>query len=187
MKVGYARVSTQDQNLSAQIEALKTAGCKKIFKEKVSATKDRPQLNEMLNYVKEGDIVVIWKIDRLGRSVIDLINIIERFRRDKIEFISLTNNIDTTTASGRLVFSIFASFAEFERELISERTKFSLANLKAKGVKLGHPSGVSEKGKNTAFKALELTGKIPVYEICSRLSLTKPRYYRYIKWAKENV
>nr|WP_321410497.1 recombinase family protein [uncultured Carboxylicivirga sp.] len=122
MKIGYARVSTKDQNLEMQIEALNKTGCTKIFQETKSAVKERPELEKMLEHTREGDIVVVWKLDRLGKSLKHLIEMVSGFRERGVEFISLNDSIDTTTAQGRLTFNIFASFAEFERELIRERT-----------------------------------------------------------------
>ncbi len=122
MKIGYARVSTQDQNLELQIEALKKFGCEEIFKEKKSAVKERPELEKMLMHLRAGDVVVVWKLDRLGRSLEHLIDLVTGFREKNVEFVSLNDSIDTTTIQGRLTFNIFASFAEFEREIIRERT-----------------------------------------------------------------
>jgi DNA invertase Pin-like site-specific DNA recombinase len=107
MKIGYARVSTKDQKLEMQTEALLKAGCEKIFKEKKSAVKERPELQSMLVHLREGDIVVVWKLDRLGRSLKHLIDLVSGFREKGIEFISLNDSIDTTTAQGRLTFNIF--------------------------------------------------------------------------------
>lgn len=115
MLFGYARVSTQDQNLNLQLDDLKKAGCQKIFQEKVSSAKDRPQLQKLLETLREGDTLIVWKLDRLGRSLKELITLVNDFQQKGIGFRSLNDAIDTTTAQGRLVFNIFASLAEFER------------------------------------------------------------------------
>jgi DNA invertase Pin-like site-specific DNA recombinase len=137
MKYGYARVSTGNQNLGMQLNAL--SDCDKIYKEKVSGVKQRPELISLLSKIKPGDVLKVYKLDRLGRSTIDLLNIIKFLRENDISFISVTDNIDTTTATGQLIFTVFAAFAEFERNLISERTKSGLEAIRAKGTKLGKP------------------------------------------------
>ena len=132
MKFGNARVSTRDQNLELQINTLEKVECDRIFHEKVSAVKERPQLEKLLTYLDNGDTVYVYKLDRLGRSLKQLIELISKFKEMGVEFISLNDNIDTTTVQGRLMFNIFASFAELERELISERTRAGLAAARAK-------------------------------------------------------
>ena len=127
MKIGYARVSTQDQKLELQLNDLKAYGCEIIFQEKMSGkNKDRPELNKLINHLRNGDKVVVWKLDRLGRSLKDLIELVSLFRKKGVEFVSLKDGIDTSTATGRFTFNIFASLAEFEREIIKERTKAGL-------------------------------------------------------------
>ncbi|NPD47301.1 recombinase family protein [Lentimicrobium sp. S6] len=111
MKIGYARVSTKDQNLDLQISALKENDCEEIFSEKISAVKERPELEKMISILREGDVVVVWKLDRLGRSVKHLINLVTMFREKGVEFISINDNMDTTTIHGRLIFSIFALYS----------------------------------------------------------------------------
>jgi DNA invertase Pin-like site-specific DNA recombinase len=187
MKIGYARVSTKDQKLELQTEALKQAGCERIFKEKVSAVKERPQLEQMMEHLREGDVVVVWKLDRLGRSLRHLIDLVTTFRTKGVEFVSLNDNIDTTTAQGRLTFNIFASFAEFERELISERTRAGLKAARAKGRKGGRKPGLSKRSRANALAAFNLS-KDPDYsvqEILSVIDISKATYYRYLKMVKE--
>jgi len=151
MKVGYARVSTQDQNLEIQVTALNEYGCEKIFQEKKSAAKERPELEKILKFIRPNkDQVVVLKLERLGRSLRHLINIVNDFHEKGIEFISLKDNIDTNTAQGRLLFNLFASFAEFERELISERTKAGLAYARSQGRKVGPRPKLSEESKQKA-------------------------------------
>jgi DNA invertase Pin-like site-specific DNA recombinase len=123
MKIGYARVSTQDQKLELQMDELTKYGCEIIFKEKLSGkTRERPELVKMLGQIRKGDVVVVWKLDRLGRSLKDLIDMVSSFREKGVEFVSLKDGIDTATATGRFTFNIFASVAEIEREIIRERT-----------------------------------------------------------------
>lgn len=140
MLVGYARVSTKDQDHALQIDALKKAGCEKIFEEKASGAKnDRPVLAEVIQYMREGDVLVVWKLDRLSRSLKHLIETVEVLRERGIGLKSLTNPVDTTTASGKLVFNIFSALAEFERELIQERVAAGLAAARARGRFPGRP------------------------------------------------
>jgi DNA invertase Pin-like site-specific DNA recombinase len=134
MIVGYARVSTADQNTAAQLPALQAAKCKRIYQEEASGRNmDRPELEKCLDNLEPGDTLVIWRLDRLGRSLRDLLELVERFEKDQINFRSLTENFDTTTAAGRLVFHFFAALAQFERELNRERTMIGLIAAKARG------------------------------------------------------
>ena len=140
--IGYARVSTDDQNPSLQIDALKVAGCDKIFVEKASgADRDRPVLAKALAFARQGDVFCVWKLDRAGRSVGHLIEIVEDLKARKVGFKSLNDAIDTTTAAGNLMFQIMASFAEFERNIIRERTMAGLAAARARGRIGGRPKG----------------------------------------------
>lgn len=146
MKIGYARVSTTDQNLDAQIDALKEAGAEKIFQEKMTGTKrDRLELEKMLDHLRAGDVVVITKYDRLSRSLRDLIEIVGRINESGAGFKSIAEDIDTTTPAGRLVFHVFGSIAEFERERIIERTKEGLAAARKRGRVGGRPKALTEK------------------------------------------
>ena len=184
MKIGYARVSSKDQNLDRQIDSLSAAGCEKIFSDKLSGAKfDRPELNLLKAQLRPGDIVVIDKLDRLGRSLKDLIAIVSEYEANGISFISLQDNIDTTTASGKLIFHIFASLAEFERSLISERTKAGLTAARARGRLGGRPKGLSDNAKKTAMAAETLyrTKEHSVAEICRQLSISKPTFYNYLR------
>ncbi|AEI50275.1 recombinase family protein [Runella slithyformis] len=184
MKIGYARVSTQDQNLGLQLDALKTAGCEKIFKEKESGGKtDRPELLKMLEQVREGDIVVVWKLDRLGRSLKHLIEIVNELHERKVQFVSLKETIDTTSATGKLIFNIFASFAEFEKDMIRERTKAGLANARRIGKTGGRPKGLSEesKGKAETAKILYESKSLPITSICQQLDISKATLYKLLR------
>ena len=134
MIVGYARVSTDDQSTAAQLPELKKAGCKKIYQESVSGrTMDRPELERCLNHLEEGDTLVVWRLDRLGRSLRDLLEIVNRLEKQVVGFISIKEKFDTGTAAGRLIFHFFASLAQFERELIRERTMSGLSVARARG------------------------------------------------------
>jgi DNA invertase Pin-like site-specific DNA recombinase len=140
MLIGYARVSTKDQDRALQIDALKVAGCEKIFEETASGAKaDRPQLAAALDFMREGDVLVVWKLDRLSRSMKQLIDTVDMLQKRGVEFKSLTDAIDTTTHQGKLVFGIFASLAEFERSLIRERVTAGLAAARSRGRVGGRP------------------------------------------------
>lgn len=187
MKIGYARVSTRDQKLHLQVTELKKYGCEVIHQEKKSSVKDRPELEKMLNQLRAGDTVVVWKLDRLGRSLKHLVDLISLFNDKKVDFISINDNIDTTSMQGRLIFNLFASFAEFERELISERTKAGLKAAREKGHFSGRPKGLGKEAKKTARAALLLSRNkdFSVGEILKQLDISKATYYRYLKWSKE--
>ncbi|MDQ3395114.1 MAG: recombinase family protein, partial [Bacteroidota bacterium] len=182
MKIGYARVSTQDQKLELQLGELKKNGCEKIFKEKKSAAKERPVLDEMISHLRKDDVVVVWRLDRLGRSLRHLVNTVGMFKEMGVEFISINDSIDTTTSQGRLMFNLFASFAEFERELISERTKAGLEAAKARGRKGGRKPGLSQKNRVKAWVALKRKrdGEDPA-DIQKLVGLPRATYYRYIE------
>jgi DNA invertase Pin-like site-specific DNA recombinase len=134
MKIGYARVSTQDQELALQLDALEQAGCEKIYQEKVSGVaKARPQLEALLEHLRKEDVVVVWKLDRLARSLKDLVSLVNQIQEKGASFQSVGDQIDTTSAHGKFTFHIFASLAEFERDIIRERTKAGLAAARARG------------------------------------------------------
>lgn len=154
MKIGYARVSTQDQDTAAQTEALTSAGVGRIFEEKASGGRfDRPELQRMLDHCRKGDVIVVWKLDRLSRSLRDLLTILERMDSIGVGFVSLTEAIDTTTAAGRMMMQIVGAFAEFERSMIRERTHSGLERAKSNGVKLGRKPALTKEQRG---KALEL-------------------------------
>lgn len=183
MKIGYARVSTKDQNLELQRDALQEAGCEKLFKEKISGKKaDRPELQKMLEQLRKGDIVIIWKLDRLGRSLRDLVHLVQEIQEKGAGLKSLHDSIDTTTPQGKLTFHLFAALAEFERDIISERTKAGLASARARGRKGGRPKGLSKQAKDKAMIAATLykQGK-PVKDICDYLGFSKATLYRYLR------
>ena len=145
MLIGYARVSTIDQNLDLQMDALKTAGCDKVFADKLSGAKDdRPGLQEALEYAREGDTLVVWRLDRLGRSLPHLIQTTTGLEQRGVGFKSLQEGIDTTTSGGKLVFHIFAALAEFERSLTRERTQAGLKAARARGRNGGRPKALTD-------------------------------------------
>ena len=181
MKVGYARVSTHEQNLSLQEDELKKAGCKEIYRDKASGAKaERPGLQEALNYFREGDTLVVWRLDRLGRSLKHLIETVNMLEEKGIGFQSLTESIDTTTSGGRLIFHIFGALAEFERNLIQERTQAGLQAARARGRKGGRPKSLDDKKIELLYKLYderEHTAK----EICGILGISKSTLYSYLR------
>lgn len=181
MRIGYARVSTLDQQLTAQEQALKQAGCKKIYTDKLSGTyQERPGLTQALEVVRKGDILVVWKLDRLGRSLAHLVHLVNELKEKGVGFKSLQENLDTTSGVGKLVFHLFASLAEFERELIRERTQAGLAAARARGRRGGRPR-VMDAQKIAQAKALYNDRHITVKEICTTLGVGRTTLYRYLK------
>jgi DNA invertase Pin-like site-specific DNA recombinase len=177
MLIGYARVSTQDQSMNLQKDALTKAGCKEVFEDIISGSKsEREGLDKLLKYVRPGDTVVVWKLDRLGRSLKHLIELVQMFNERGIGFKSLQENIDTTTASGKLFLHIFGALAEFERELIKERTLAGLKAAAERGRKGGRPRVMDEK-KIEQARALHRS-QIPASEICKTLGISKGTLYR---------
>ncbi len=190
MKLGYARVSTKDQGFDLQEDALSKFGCNKIYKDVASgARQDRPSLNAMIEAVREGDTIVIWKIDRLGRSLRHLVELVNTLIEKKIGLVSLNDPIDTTTAQGRLVFNIFSSLAEFERELIKERTQAGLSSARARGRLGGRPKGLTDKAQATACAAetLYLERQLSVQQIADKLSISKKTLYHYLRYRNVQI
>ena len=184
MKIGYARVSTNDQNLDLQIDALKKDGCEKIYSEVISSVKaERIQLQAMITNLRKGDVIVIWKLDRLGRSLKNLVELITQFTQLDVGLRSLNDHIDTTTPQGRLIFNMFASLAEFERDLIRERTMAGLSSARARGRLGGKPKGLSQKAESIACAAETLykEGKISVNQIAKQLGIAKVTLYNYLR------
>ena len=179
MIIGYARVSTQDQNLEMQIEALNKAGCERIFEDKISGSKvDRPGLNNMLSILRAWDAVIVWKLDRLGRSVKDLIEFVGNLEREKIQFKSLTDSIDTSTPTGRFFFHVMASFAQMERELTLERVYAGLANAREQGRVGGRPRSMTVSKLSSAQRLLD-SGSSHA-EVAEDLGLSLATLYRWI-------
>jgi DNA invertase Pin-like site-specific DNA recombinase len=184
MKLGYARVSTKDQHLELQIDALTKAGCEKIYQDIASGARtERPALNEIINHLRPGDVLVIWKLDRLGRSLNHLIGLVNDLMKKNIGLQSLHDPIDTTTAQGRLSFNLFASLAEFERDLIRERTQAGLSAARARGRNGGRPKGIPQKAEATACAAETLykEGRLSVNEISEKLGIAKSTLYAYLR------
>jgi DNA invertase Pin-like site-specific DNA recombinase len=181
MLIGYARVSTSDQTHDLQEDALKKAGCDRIFTDTVSGAKsERKGLDEALNYVRPGDTLVVWRLDRLGRSLKHLIETITGLNNRKIGFKSITEAIDTTTSGGKLVFHIFGALAEFERDIIRERTQAGLTAARARGRKGGRPKALTPKKAQMA-EALHKDKNNTIDEICKTLNVSRATLYRYVK------
>lgn len=181
MRIGYARVSTLDQNPDLQLEKLRAAGCEKIIIEKASGARaDRPELNRLLrDMLREGDTLVIWKLDRLARSLKQLIQTAEDLTERGIGLVSLTDAIDTSSPGGMLVFHMLGAIAEFERALIKERTVAGLAEAKRKGRTGGRPRSLTAKDV-TAAKALLAAGALSSKEVAARFGVSKATLYRYL-------
>ena len=179
MKVGYARVSTHEQNLSLQKDALKKAGCGKIFHDQASGAKaNRPGLQEAEAYVREGDTLVVWRLDRLGRSLKHLIETVTTLEERGVGFQSLQESIDTTTSGGRLVFHIFGALAEFERNLIRERTRAGLAAARARGRQGGRPRALDANKQALLYKLYD-ERRQTIEEICGVLDISRSTLYAY--------
>jgi DNA invertase Pin-like site-specific DNA recombinase len=180
MIVGYARVSTTDQTPELQINALKAAKCKPIYVEQKSGKNvNRPELTRCLDNLRKGDTLVIWKLDRLGRSLRDLIEIVERLEKTGVQFISLTEDINTKAANGRPIFHFFAVLAEFERNLISERTKAGLATARARG-RLGGAKRKTTKKEDEKLRDLWEKGELTAAELAKQFDISIPTVFRRI-------
>jgi len=187
MLVGYARVSTRDQTPQVQIAALQAAGCERVFTEKASgANRDRPELKAALDYIRSGDTLVVWKLDRLARSVRQLVETAENLAKRQIGLKVLTQQIDTTSSGGRLVFHVFAAVAEFERELILERTHAGLATARAANRRGGRPKALTE-GQIRRAKAMLADPMITVEEIAQQLGTATSTLYRHIPGGRSAI
>ena len=185
MNIGYARVSTLDQNLDLQIDALKKVDCERIFQEKITGTKlERPQLQEAIDYARANDILVVWKLDRLGRSLKDLLAIINDLEKQQIGLKSLHENIDTTTPIGKLIFHIFASLAEFEKDIISERTNAGFTAARIRGRRGGRPKMLNEK-QIEVLKKLYYDRNTIVVDIAKIFKISKKTLYNYLNEAED--
>lgn len=179
MLVGYARVSTQDQNPALQQDALSAAGCGRVYTERASgAQRDRPELKAALDYLRAGDTLVVWKLDRLARSLPQLIETVNRLKERGIGFRSLTESIDTTSAGGTFVFHVFAGLAQFERSIIQERTRAGLDAARARGRTGGRPPALNESDL-AAARALLADDGITVDEVARRLNVSPSTLYKY--------
>jgi DNA invertase Pin-like site-specific DNA recombinase len=181
MLIGYARISTHDQTLALQQDALEKVGCEKIFTDRVTGTKaQRIGLTEALSHLREGDTLVVWRLDRLGRSLRHLIDTITELNARGVGFKSLTENIDTTTSGGKLVFHIFGALAEFEREIIRERTQAGLASARSRGKVGGRPKALSAR-QVQILRNMAADPSLPVSDICKTLGIGRTTFYRYMK------
>ena len=181
MFVGYARVSTEDQHLHLQTDALKKAGCGKIFTDEMSGvSSERPGLHEALTFMREGDTLVVWRLDRLGRSLKDLIERVEGLKQRQVEFRSLTENIDTSSSGGKFMFHVFSALAEFERELIRERTMAGLRAARAGGRLGGRPKGMTPEKVRMAARLMR-DPEVSVKDVCQTLGVSRTTLYRYVR------
>jgi len=181
MLVGYARVSTTNQNLDLQKDALLAARCERLFTDTASGAKaQRPGLTEALQHCRPGDTLVVWKLDRLGRSLPHLVETVRDLVARGVGFRSLQENLDTTTSGGKLIFHIFASLAEFERDIVRERTHAGLSAARARGRTGGRPKGVDEKKKKAALALKKDLGRT-VKEICAIVGISRNTYYKYTR------
>ena len=184
MLIGYARVSTLDQSPALQLDALKAAGCDRIFEEKASGAKeDRPQLMRALDHMRPGDVLVVWKLDRLARSIKQLVSLLEDLNRRGIGFRCLAPSIDTTTPEGRLLYTITGAFAQFEREIIQQRTMAGLKAALARGRKGGRPTKM-DAGTLAAAKAMLKDPTISVATVAKRLGVSRATLYNHIPEAR---
>jgi DNA invertase Pin-like site-specific DNA recombinase len=181
MNIGYARVSTHDQTLALQRDALEKAECEKIFTDQISGTKaERKGLEEALSHLRSGDTLVVWRLDRLGRSLRHLIDTITELNARGVGFKSLTENIDTTTSGGKLVFHIFGALAEFEREIIRERTQAGLQSARSRGKVGGRPKALTPK-EVQILRNMAADKSLTVSDICKTLGIGRTTFYRYVK------
>ena len=190
MKFGYTRVSTGDQNPDLQIDQLRAEGCDEIVSEVASGVKtNRPVLESLLDKARKGDVIIVWKLDRLGRSLKHLVDLVSTLMEKGIGLKSLQDPIDTTNAQGRLVFNIFASLAEFERDLIVERTHAGLNAARARGRTGGRPKGLSKAAQKKALaaEALYTKGDMSVNEIADNLNISKATLYKYLRYQSVKI
>ena len=180
MLIGYARVSTGEQNLDLQIDALQGAGCGKVFSDEASGVKaERPGLQGALDYLREGDTLVVWRLDRLGRSLKDLVQRVEDLHQRQVGFRSLQESIDTTSAGGKFQFHVFSALAEFERDLIRERTQAGLRAARARGRMGGRPKEMTPEKLEMAVRLMK-DPEVPIGAICRTLGVSKSTLYRYV-------
>jgi DNA invertase Pin-like site-specific DNA recombinase len=179
VRIGYARVSTEDQSLDLQLDALRQAGCERVFTEKASAANtQRPGLSEARSHMRKGDVLVVWKLDRLGRSVKGLVDLVGKLAEEGVQFHSLTDGIDTTTPHGRFFFHMMASLAQMERELIAERTKAGLDAARKRGRMVGRKRRMTPSKIESAQQLLG--GGMAPREIAKNLGVSIPTRYRWV-------
>ena len=186
MKIGYARVSTDEQNLDAQLDALNKLPCDKIFSEKVSGAKnEREQLNAALSHLRKGDTLIVWKLDRLGRTLRKLIELIEEFEEKGIHFKSIEESIDTSSPTGNFFFQIIGAFSQLERSLIVERTRAGLVAARSRGRLGGRPETIKKSIKEVAYREY-LEGKKTVNELVQEFGMSRMTFYRYLEKINRN-
>ena len=180
MMIGYARVSTEDQKLDLQHDALRAAGCERIFDEKISGTRARlPSREELLEYARAGDVVIVWKLDRLGRSLRDLIEIVRTLGDHGVELRSLHESLDTTTPTGKLTFHVFAALAEFEADLVRERTRAGLAAARSRGSRIGRPRSLGPDQIEMA-RTLLANPRLSSRQVAAQLGVHRATLYRHL-------
>ena len=181
MLIGYARVFTGDQSLTLQIDALEEAGCERVFQDQVSGiVNTRPNLNQALNFARPGDTLVVWRLDRLSRSLRDLIETVTLLESRGVQLKSLHESIDTASSSGKLIFHLFGALAEFERNLIKERTLAGLQAARARGQKGGRPLALDAEKRKLAVK-LYNDKNYSVNQVCQVMGISKPTLYKYVR------
>ena len=182
MKIGYVRVSKQEQHEALQIDALKETGCEKWFLDKITGSKaERKGLDEALAYVRPRDTFVVWKLDQAGRLLAHLIELLKDLKERGIEFVSLTEQIDTTTPGGKLIFRMMGALAEFERDLIRERTNAGLAAARARGRRGGRPRKLKTNGKVALARQMFANKSHSIPDMCAALGISRATFYRYVK------
>lgn len=185
MKIGYARISTLEQNLDLQIDALKKAGCEKIITDEISGSvADRPGLEKLKEILRKDDTLVVWRLDRLGRTLKNLIEWINQLDEQKIGFKSLQESIDTTSSSGKLIFHIFGALSEFERNLIRERTRAGIEAARSRGRQGGRPKKLNKDKRQLAID-LYKGKKHSLRQICEMTGISKPTLYKYVREANQ--
>ncbi len=186
MKIGYARVSTLEQNLDLQLDALKLAGCEKFFQEKISGVKaERKALQEAFADLRAGDTLVVWKLDRLGRSLKHLIELTNKLQELGVNFISLQEGFNTSTTGGKLIFHVFGALAEFEKNIIGDRTRAGLAAARARGRVGGRPSILNDE-KLRKIEMFSKNFELSIDEICKMLHVSRATYYKGLKSIKNS-
>jgi len=180
MLIGYARVSTHDQNLDLQQDSLYAAGCEKIFVDELSGAKAaRPGLQQAMDSLREGDVLVVWRLDRLGRSLRNLLELVEKLKERKVGFRSIQESMDTSTSGGNLIFQVFGALAEFERNIIRDRTNAGLAAARARGRTGGRPKKLDEQQRELVIRLYK--ERIPVPEILKTVKISKGTLYKYVR------
>lgn len=180
MKIGYARVSTDDQNLDLQIDALKQAGCERIYTDKVSgSTTTRPEFDKMLDALRDGDVLTVWKLDRIGRSLKHLIEVIEGLHTQGVELHLITEGIDTSTPAGRMAYQMMGAVAEYERNIIKERVSAGLKAAKARGRVGGRPASLTYEEQKNAV-AMYHSKAMSAAAIANQFGISKPTLYKYV-------